>query len=200
MYNTTLACFLLFNMTSEFQSKWQVALILSLSNLHPIKSETVYPTKLQFSPFGSYKPNYCMPLRYFIIPLSVLRCDSFGMLENEHKDTHQTWYKDEIHKVTWEPIITQYFHSLTCFTFSSLSRLHKVSIRVTIILDFSMLNLFSRSFKYLDLLMKVPSLVWWIWSPGKYWSSPIIDILNSFCIILEKSLHKNSLAAPNMIP
>lgn len=38
-----------------------------------------------------------------------------------------------------------------------------------------------------------------IWSPRKYFYSPIIYISNSFCIISENSLHRDTLVAPNMM-
>lgn len=91
------------------------------------------------------------------------------------------------------------FSFLKWFPILILVRLHEVYIGEVIILDFSMTNLFSSSLQYLIWLIKLPSFAWYIWIRGNYWRSSIIDILNSFCIMLEKSFYKDFLVAPKRI-
>ena len=52
----THACFLLFQWTRLFLNKWQVPLVLFLSNLHLEKSEFEYPTREIWTPLGYHSP------------------------------------------------------------------------------------------------------------------------------------------------
>ena len=60
----------------------------------------------------------------------------------------------------------------------------------------SITNILSISLQYFDWLINMSSPVCLIWSQRKKFKSPI---LNSFCMIFEKSLHKDSLVAPKTI-
>ena len=53
-------------------SKWQVLLVLFLSNLHPVKSGSKNLTRLSATPFGYYKPTLTILLRYFKILFATL--------------------------------------------------------------------------------------------------------------------------------
>lgn len=50
--NTTFACFLPFQETTDFTSKRHVLLLLFLCNFHPAKSKSIYQTKSQSAPLG----------------------------------------------------------------------------------------------------------------------------------------------------
>lgn len=78
MDNTTLAYFLLCHETSDSPSKCHVSLVPFLSNIHPAKWESEYPTKSQSPPFEHHKPMCYVSERYLIMRLTILRCDSFG--------------------------------------------------------------------------------------------------------------------------
>lgn len=158
-----------------------------------------YPTKSQSAPLGYRKPICCVPERYLIMCLTAMRCNSFGdAWKQAHTHTLNIISGCDVVRKRRDPIIPRYLLYSTGFL-SSLSRLHEFNISIVITLDFSVPNLFIISLQHLDWFMNVPLLVWWIWSPRKYFSSPIIDISNSLCITSKNSLHKDSLLAPKII-
>ncbi|MED6191258.1 hypothetical protein PIB30_114424, partial [Stylosanthes scabra] len=59
--------------TKEFPKRWQVPLVLFLSNLQPAKSESEYPIRSQADPFGYHNPTFKVPMRYFIILFTALK-------------------------------------------------------------------------------------------------------------------------------
>ena len=85
MYSTsvvdkaTQACFLLCQDIRLEPSRWQVLLVLFLSNLHLAKSESEYPTKCIRQCEGYHKATNFVPFRYFKILLAALKWDSLGL-------------------------------------------------------------------------------------------------------------------------
>jgi len=74
----TETCFLLCQLTKEFENKWQVPLVLFLSDLQPVKSESEKPTNEQSLPLEYHSPYFGVPDRYRSIRLTAFRWDSLG--------------------------------------------------------------------------------------------------------------------------
>jgi len=65
--SATQACFFLFHEIRLDSSKWQVPLVIFLSNLHPAESEYEKPLRIMLNSHGYHKPTLVVPLRYFRI-------------------------------------------------------------------------------------------------------------------------------------
>ena len=118
------------------------------------------------------------------------------LLEEAYTEHNVRSGHSELQKRFYHSSVCLFVHLLWFFIQSNYNGwMHRVFI------DFasSILNFFRSSFTYLVWRMYMPSSVCLIWSPRKNFNSLIILISNSACISLEKSLHKESLVALNMI-